>query len=193
MAHLYILQTGQTEWSDSGRMDSAAGVPLSEAGAASVHQLAEDLVDRSIKAVYACKMEADWQTAVIVSTHLGVKAHARDELRGLDYGLWQGLLVEEARQRYGKAFRQFRESPASARPPGGEALVDAQKRIVDSVKKILKKHKDQAVLLVLQPVVAGLLRCRLSGQPIDELWSHVNPLGTYDAHELDQVDLMEKV
>lgn len=191
MAELILLQAGRTQWSDSGRIDSAAGVALSDAGVSAIHHLAEELAVADIRVVYASQMEADWQTAEIVADHCKAKACSRENLRELDFGLWQGLLAEEVKNRYGKAYRQWRESPETARPAGGEAPAEALERVLRQVKKIVKKHKDQNVVLVLQPLVAGLLRCRLSGDGIERMWDHVNAMETITRYPLEQLKLME--
>jgi phosphoserine phosphatase len=140
---LYVLQSGRTEWSDQGRFESAAGMPLTEVGAAAVREILEELRGRDIEAVYSSTEPAESQTAQIAADQLGIKRVRCEELRDLDYGLWQGLLVEEVRHRYAKAYRQWHESPAESRPPGGESFAEAQERILTAAQKITRRHKSE--------------------------------------------------
>ena len=185
MATLYILQAGRTEWSDAGRFESAVGVPLTEAGAAAVRAILEELAGRDITAVYSSDEQADCQTAQIAADVLGVKRHCRQELRDVDYGLWQGLLIEEVRRRYAKAYRQWREAPAEGRPPGGESFPEVQERIGRAVRKIARKHKGRSVVLVLKPIPAALLNCRLTGQNLSTIWQQVDWPAAWTAYDID--------
>lgn len=185
MATVYILQAGRTEWSDAGRFESAVGVPLTEAGAAAVREILEELRGRSITAIYSSSEPAECQTAQIVADQLGIKRVCREELRDVDYGLWQGLLVEEVRHRYAKAYRQWRDAPADGRPPGGESFSEAQERIFEAVWKIAKRHKDKSVLLVLKPIAAALLKCRLTGQDLSTIWQHVQWPAAWTVYDIN--------
>jgi broad specificity phosphatase PhoE len=187
MAMLYVLQAGHAEWNGAKRIESVAGAPLSEEETAAVGEIVEELADREIKAVYASQGASEKQTAKIAGGRLKLRWHRREDLRELDYGLWQGLLVDEVQQRYGKLYRQWRQAQDGARPPGGETFAETQTRICQAVAKILKRHRDQNVLLVLRPMAAGLLKCRLGGQGPSDVWESVNWSGTWAGYDLDQV------
>jgi probable phosphoglycerate mutase len=110
-------------------------------------------------------------------------------LRELDYGLWQGLLESEVKQRYGKVYRQWQEAPLTACPPGGEAFPDAQARICQAVACILKRNRGRNVLVVLQPVAAALLKCRLNRLDCSTVWDNVDCLGAWASYDADGIDL----
>ena len=186
MATLYVIQTGRTTWEDQGRIDSAAGAPLTEQGAMRVAETARDLASRNITAVYAGDGEAEKQTAKVVADELSVKVHARSEIREFDYGLWQGLTIDEVRRRQPKVYRQWMDTPASVCPPGGETLAEALHRIRRAVKRIVKRQKDGAVLLVLPPVALGLLRAHLAGDEPGALRQHVDPNFTWASYDTDE-------
>ncbi|NQU76466.1 MAG: histidine phosphatase family protein [Planctomycetes bacterium] len=191
MANLYLLQSGRTQWCDSNRFASAAGVPLSEAGEEAIRKVAVELADRPIKAIYAPPCESERQTAQIVGKLLKLRWHCREGLRELDYGLWQGLLLEEVKKRYGKVYRQWREAPTSANPPGGETFTEAQERICKTVAGILKRHRGEDVLLILQPVAVALVKCRLTGADASAVWGNVDMPETWTCYKLDGFGPME--
>ena len=184
MAKLYVLQCGRTQWADDRRLESVAGVPLSEEDSVQVHLRAKDLFDQDIRAVYAAACESDGQTAQIVSECLAVKWRRKQDLHELNFGLWQGLLVQEIKQRYGKIYRQWREGLVA--PPGGEAFGAAMSRIGEATEKILKRHRGQNVLFVLQPIVAALLKCRINGLDASLVWENVDQTGDFYSYDVDQ-------
>jgi len=185
MATLYVLQTGRTVWEEQARIDSAAGVPLAEDGVKDVTSAAHELLGREIGALYACDGEAERQTAELVAEQLGLKIRVEPQLRELDYGLWQGLTIDEVKRRHAKLYRHWLSAPASVCPPGGETVAEAQERLRSAVKGILRRQKDGSVLLILRPVALGLLRCLVAGADADGLWEYVNGNVVWDRYEID--------
>jgi len=191
MATLYVFQAGREPWNDERRIDSAVGAPLDEAGVEAARLTAEQLSGLDIKAVYACNSESPRSAGEIVAARLKLKLQHRAALGELDFGLWQGLLVKEVKQRYAKAYRQWRGGGGDAGPPGGETFAQAQGRICAAAAKILKRYKDQGVLLVLEPVAAGLLKCRLHGLDLAAVWDQVDWAPGWSAYEQAYPKAME--
>jgi broad specificity phosphatase PhoE len=88
----------------------------------------------------------------------------------LDFGLWQGLTMDEIKHRQPKLHKQWLESPSGVRPPGGETLEETQQRICRTVREILKKSKAPSPVIVLRPVALGVLQCHLESIPLDAIW-----------------------
>jgi len=189
MGTLYVIQTGRTTWEDEQRLDSAAGAPLTDEGARNVERVARELTNHGLSAVFASEGEAETQTAWLVGQALSLKVHKHNGIREFDYGLWQGLTVEEIKRRQPKVFRQWTEAPASVRPPGGETLEEAQQRLREAVRSIIKRHRNDPVLLVLRPILLGLLRCMLAGENAQGLWRHVDPSFTWASYDMDEETL----
>ncbi|MFW6065431.1 MAG: histidine phosphatase family protein [Planctomycetota bacterium] len=173
MTRLYLLKTGQTVWEQQGRVDSAAGEPLTELGVSEVASAMPDLDDAHIKAVYAGTGEAEGETAKLIADHVGVKVNRYKDLRELDYGLWQGLTGGEIKRRQPKVYRQWVSAPDSVRPPEGETLEEARNRMVSAAKRIIKRHKGAAAVVVCRPVALAILKCALSNVSLDTLWQQL--------------------
>ena len=185
MAILYVLQTGQTIWEAEDRIESGAGAPLTEAGLRDVTVVAADLAGRSIESVYACAGEAEHQTAEVLARALQAKLRKAEALRELDFGLWQGLTVEEVRRRHPSLWRQWEERPASVRPPGGETLEEAGQRLRKGMREIVKRHKNGTALLVVRPIMRGLLRCLLEHVDLEDFLPCADAAVSWDMYEID--------
>lgn len=189
VTRLYLIKTGQTVWERQGRMDSSAGEPLTELGRREVTEVLPELADSHIKAVYAGIGEAEIETVRMIADHLGVKVHRTRDLRELDYGLWQGLMTEEIKRRQPKVYRQWASSPDSVRPPEGETLAEAQKRLVAAAKRIVKRHKGAAAVVVCRPVALGVLKCTLADMPLDTLWDNAGEEAACVSFDTDEKSL----
>jgi broad specificity phosphatase PhoE len=173
MSILYFMPTGETTFEQQSRVESTAGAPLTEQGVEQVTEVLHRLSAQHVDAVYCSPGEAERQTAQLAGKALRAKVRLAPNLRELDYGLWQGLTVEEIRRRQPKVWRQWNEAPGTVCPPGGETLEEVQARLRKTVKGILKRHKDESPLLVLRPLALGLLRCSLEGEACESVWQRV--------------------
>jgi len=189
---VYIVRTGQTIWEQQGRMESIAGVPLSQEGRRAVQAVARELADRDLSMIYTAPGEAEGQTAEVLAGELGLKVRKDGQLHELDFGLWQGLTAQELKRRQPKLFKQWTEDPSSIRPPGGEAPHEAQHRLLTTVRSILKRRKNGPAVLILRPLAAALLRCALDGGQVESLWSYVESQPPWCKYEVDP-DFLKQV
>jgi broad specificity phosphatase PhoE len=182
---LYVMRAGESVWQTQSRIDSSPGVPLAEEGQQHVDKIARQLDQLPIAAVYSCEAQADHESARRAGRTLGAKVRTHEDLRELDYGLWQGLTEEEVARRHPKLYRQWKEAPQTFRPPQGETLAEADSRLRWALREIARKHKNKRVLLVLRPVMLGLLRCIAEEHDTGQLWRHVDPGFTWGCYEVD--------
>jgi broad specificity phosphatase PhoE len=186
MTRLYLVKTGQTTWEQQRRVESAVGEPLTDRGKQEIDEIGCELEDLHIKAVYAGVGEAESETAKLLAARLGLKLHSRKDLRELDYGLWQGLTAEEIKRRQPKVYRQWASAPGSVRPPDGETLLEVQQRLRSAARRIVKRHKGEAAVVVCRPVALGVLKCTLTKEPLDTLWEHVGEGITCTSYDTDE-------
>jgi len=185
MVKLYLIQTGPTTLEADGRMDPATGAPLTPEGARSARQMARELAETRLSAIYTCDGPAEQETAKLLAKPLKVKVRTDPSLRELDYGLWQALTRREIKRRQPHLYKRWSQSPASVRLPGGETLAEAQQRLGQALKAIAKHRGNGPVALVLRPVALGLLRCLFDHSDVAALWRHVDPKFTWGTYEVD--------
>jgi len=166
-------------------MDSLSGAPLSESGRRQVQDLALQLVPHEPGAVWASEGQAEVQTADILSQKLKLKVKIAAGLGEIDFGLWQGLTVEEIKRRQPRLRKQWTDAPQSVRPPGGETLAEAQQRIAWTVAKLFKKTKPYPIVLVLPPIAMGLLQCQMEQAELSAIWDFVSEDADLKQYELD--------
>lgn len=186
MTRLCVIKTGQTTSEVESRVESLAGAPLTSKGVDDIRAVASELASQGIDAIYAAAGEGEAQTGQLVAKALRVKVRTQEDLREIDYGLWQGLTFDEIKRRQPKVYRQWAEAPTTVRPPGGEGLTEAHQRIREAIAGIIKRHKDSSPLVVLRPVALGLLHCILADKSPAEIWQQRDPAFTWSSYEMDE-------
>ncbi len=186
---IFLVQTGQTTWAADSRITSAAGAPLTDAGVETAHIIAAQLAEAGIKSIHACPGEGEQQTAQLLAKQLRIKAQMDAELADLDFGLWQGLTVEEIKRRQPKLYKQWADDPTIICPPSGETIGHAQLRLRQRLKTSAKKPKNMPAAVVLGPVATGLLRCLLAGADLEQLWQHVDASFTWTDFQVNPEQL----
>jgi broad specificity phosphatase PhoE len=124
------------------------------------------------------------QTAEILGDALQVKVKSLDNLRNLDQGLWQGMLIDEVKIKQPKVYRQWQEHPENVCPPDGEMLPEASERIAEAVERLVKRHRGGNIGLVVGEPLATVLANRLHGNELGDLWKAQNGCTCFQEFDL---------
>jgi broad specificity phosphatase PhoE len=170
MTQIVLIRPGSTDYDDEKRIQGNLDVPLNRQGNIEVAKLIKELDGLPIEAVYAPSCEPAYQTAQSLASALEVKCRKLDRMKNLNHGLWQGMRIEEVRRKYPRAYRQWQEQPQSVQPPDGETLEQAERRMETALAKVLKKHKEGMIAIVLPEPMASLVRSRLDHGELGDLW-----------------------
>jgi broad specificity phosphatase PhoE len=182
MTRVVLIRPGATLYDDQNRLQGVLDIPLSDRGKAEAAALADRLQGVDLAALYASPGESSTRTAEAVGRVAGLRPKRLDDLLNLDLGLWQGLQRDEIRRRHGKVFRQWLDDPRTICPPQGEPIDDALERVRDTLKPILRRHRDETIALVvpdpLALLVAGFLLRSNCYEQLDD--PHTGSLETLD-------------
>ena len=186
MVQIVLIRPGSTDYDTENRIQGDLDVPLNPAGTNEVKQLAEELRTFGVNGVYASPQKAAVETAAIIGEILKVKTKTLDRLANLGQGLWQGMAVQDVKTKQSKVYRQWQEQPRTVCPPGGEMLDEVEKRIQVALSKLIKKHKDGTIALVVPEPAASLVGSCISGREIGDLWKTVGVHGSWEILEATQ-------
>ncbi len=170
MVQIVLVRPGSTDFDQQGRIQGTLDIPLNEQGTLEVQRTIEDIRALGIVAVYHGPCQAAEETATAIAEAVSAKLKKIDILRNIDHGLWQGMLIEDVKRKQPKVYRQWQEQPETICPPQGEMLSDALERVRSCLTKVLKKHKQGTIALVvpepLASVVHGCLAPRENGESL---------------------------
>ena len=153
---------------------------MNEQGIAELAQTIEHLRDKAVETVYAPRSQPSLQTAEAIAKGLGVKLKKVAGLQSLNLGLWQGMLVDDVRRKQPKVYRQWQEQPENICPPEGEMLSAADERVRAALTKLLKRHKEGVVVLVVPEPLLSLARRFLTHGELGDLWKAPNGHGRFE-------------
>lgn len=171
MLQFFLIRPGLTEFERQGRVQGTLDIPVCEDGRREIATMVNELSAKPISAVYAGPGQSSEQTADALSSALGLKAKKLEQLRNLDYGLWQGMLISDVKTKQPKVYRQWQDQPETVCPPQGETISAARQRVQTAIAKLIKKHKSEGVVaLVVAEPMASIFRLVLRGEALGDLW-----------------------
>jgi phosphoserine phosphatase len=185
MVQIVLIRPGSTDYDDQGRIQGTLDIPLNEQGTQEVQRLIDAVRPLGITTIYCGPCQSACQTASALAEALGVKLKKLDPLKNIDHGLWQGMLIEDVKRKQPKVFRQLQEQPEIICPPEGEMLSEAQERVQAALAKILKKHKEGTLGLVIPEPLASVVLGYLSQSEIGDLWTGASVCGKWEVVSLE--------
>jgi broad specificity phosphatase PhoE len=130
---LLLVRHGETDWNADGRLQGQTDRPLSDFGRRQALQLADELADEELDAIYASDLARARETAEIVGERLGLPVVFDPDLREKDWGTWEGLTaVERDRVEF-----------------VGESTEAHQERILRALRRISERHPGEGRVLVV--------------------------------------------
>ncbi|MDQ3588255.1 MAG: histidine phosphatase family protein [Actinomycetota bacterium] len=128
MKTAYVVRHGRTDFSSRGIYSGRAEVPLTQVGREQAAHAAQSLRLAGVDAVYTSPLGRARVTAEAIAAATGTALRVDERLTEVDYGPIEGLDRSAAEERWGEAFRSWRERPFEAHLPGMEPLADALAR-----------------------------------------------------------------
>jgi len=190
MLRIALIRPGSTDYDQQHRIQGTLDIPMNQRGRTQVADVIEQLADKGIETVYAPACEPAQETGQTIARGLGVKLKKLDRMQNLDQGLWQGMLVKDVRHKQPKVYRQWQERPENVCPPDGETLGHAEDRVRAALTKLLKRHKDGVIGLVLPEPLASLVRHVIQHDELGDLWKTTNGHAHWEILEIEPEEVL---
>lgn len=172
---LIVLRSGATDYDLQGRIRGGLDLPLAPAGIAEAEEAGRQLEPLRPEALYTAFQQCAIETGRIVASAVNLRPRVVRHLRNLDLGLWQGLLVDDIRQRQPRLYRQWQDNPWAIAPPAGELLEQACERVEAALEKLVRRHPSGAVGLVVPAPLDRIVRWVAAGESMGDLWQGDEP------------------
>jgi len=181
---ILLLRHGETDWNvEPARCQGWADVPLNDAGRAQARDQGRALRGRGLELIVTSHLARARETAELVRAELvgepqagaappATAGGAADRLplvvdprlAETYRGAWETRTFAEIIADEPDAWRHYREHPDTFRFPGGESLVEQQRRVLASLRDVALDGR--RALLVTHGGSIRLVRCFLEGHGI---------------------------
>ena len=111
--------------------------------------------------IYSSTLQRARRTAELVAKPHGLQVHAYDELREINFGVWEGHTYKEITEQWPGEIEAFYDSDGKLPAHGGESFLEVEQRITAKTKEILSHHKDGDTVLIASH--GASIRCLLFG------------------------------
>jgi broad specificity phosphatase PhoE len=159
---LLMARHGQTDLNIDDRWQGRLDPPLNAAGLAQAGELAA-LLPADIEVLVCSPLLRARQTAAAVAQARGLGLQIEPAFRERDFGIFEGLTPEEARQRHPELWNPDVVFQWDDAPPGGETTRAVVQRVDAGLQALCRQHAGRRVLLVSHGFVVRCLRYLLDG------------------------------
>ena len=124
------------------------GVPLTKAGIEQAESIAKYLKPLNISAIYSSPIERASHTAKIVAKNNSLDYELDDRLTEIEMGRFTRMNYDDMFAKYGNIFLKFYENDPVIAEHEVETFPGVQRRVLDMVTHVVKKHKNENVIFV---------------------------------------------
>lgn len=166
MTLLLLVRHAITDMTGKRLYGRSEGISISDTGRRQADDLARRMAEVPLDALYSSPLDRCVETAGPISEACGVKIEPLPGVIEIDYGTWTGRPFTSLRRL--KLWREFHGgTPSAPRFPGGETLLEAQRRAVEAVEEVVERHPKATVAIVTHGDVVALVLAHYAGVHID--------------------------
>jgi probable phosphomutase (TIGR03848 family) len=165
MTLIYLVRHGMCD--PVGRLIAgrAPGVHLNEEGRAEVMALARHLQSVPLSRIISSPLERTVETADAIASLRGLPVSVDEGLIEIDFGDWTGRTLESLAP--DEAWKRFNAARSVTRIPGGEWMLDVQRRMVRCMDELERSARGESVALVSHGDVIKAAIAWYAGMPLD--------------------------
>ncbi|MGE4297191.1 MAG: histidine phosphatase family protein [Desulfovibrionaceae bacterium] len=171
---VYFTRHCRTEWNDAGRLQGGHDIPLSAAGRDQARNLAQEVLGLGVGVLVTSTQQRAYETAAIIGERCGARVVACNDLCEIRFGDLEGMTLAQCAAAYPDIMAAWRNAPDTVRFPGGDAVIDFEKRVAAGLRLTLGLLSEPA-LYVLHGGVLRMARCLLEERSVAEMNKEIIP------------------
>jgi len=171
MIRIILVRHGHVDWLAPERFRGRAELPLSDLGRRQAHAVAGYIAASwKPEAVYTSPLGRCRETGAAITAPFRLQPQPIDGLADINYGEWQGLTREQAKERWPEESELWFRTPHLAAIPGGETLMGLLSRATAAVRNVQRHHPDGTVVVVGHDSVNRVLLLFALDLPLSRYW-----------------------
>jgi broad specificity phosphatase PhoE len=153
---IYLARHGETEDNARRVVQGWIDTPLNDRGREQARELAGQVADLGIAAIWTSQLARAAETAQIVGDAIGVAPRVDDRLAESRRGSWEGRSLEEIEASEPEQWAAWKAAGPDFRFPGGESLAEHQQRVLAALDAV--RGGEGPALVVAH---GGTVRCAI--------------------------------
>jgi probable phosphoglycerate mutase len=147
MTTIILWRHGNTDWNNNGRIQGQLDVPLNERGMVEAQGAAGRLALLKPDLLVSSDSGRAVQTAAALTQFLDLRIERDARLRERSFGPWEGLTIDEVRERFPSSFDRWRAGEPVPED-GLESTSDLGKRVAETIREAADRVPSGRAVLV---------------------------------------------
>ena len=170
MVKFIIVRHGYSKANKEKRFSGQLDVPLDYVGEVQAKATAEYIAENfKVDSIYSSDLSRAYDTVKPIAQKFGLHVNKCRELREVDVGKWQGMLIEDVKKEFSEGFESYRENPGCSGFDGGESYVDVMIRGKNAFEKIARENEGKTVVVGTHGGVIRTLRAAWDNIPPERI------------------------
>ena len=172
MTQFIVVRHGYSKNNKEKRFTGQSDVPLDEIGVKQA-ELTSKYISENFKVarIYSSDLSRAYNTAKPLADILSLPVITCPQLRELNVGHWQGMLIEDVKKLYHDEYILTYEHPELAKFSDGESYTDIMERAEKIFKKIADENDGKTVVIATHGGFIRALSCVLKNIPVERIRS----------------------
>lgn len=170
MTRVYLVRHGTTDWNKEEIFRGRIDCQLNETGQAEARALAGYFRDIPLEVIYSSPLSRALGTAQVLAAAKGLRVFSDPAFVDMDFGAWQGLPLQEVKEKYSDLYQVWRKRPQTVTFPGGESLGQVRVRAWEGLTRIVRENPEKTALIIAHRVVTKVLICAILGLDDSHFW-----------------------
>jgi len=154
---IILVRHGETQWNAGEIFRGRADIDLNDNGRKQATLVGEFLSHTKISGIYSSPLKRAFETAGAIARYHSLDARVAPGLVDMNFGQWEGLPLDEVKQKFPGVFATWADRPDQAKIPGGETLADVRQRALKAVDAIFAAGDGTFVLVSHRVVIKTLI------------------------------------
>ncbi|MEG2354137.1 MAG: histidine phosphatase family protein [Clostridium sp.] len=167
---IYLVRHGETKWNLEKRMQGSYDSDLTDNGISEARILGEALKDVDFTAVYASPLGRAANTAKYIKKDRNIDIIYKDELKEMNFGIFEGKYYEEIEKNYAVDWDNFWNKPHLYKAIEGEEYLELIHRARSILSEIIKNHRDGKILVVTHTALIKAIYYVVKDLSLENFW-----------------------
>lgn len=176
-SEIILVRHGETIGDSAVRLYGKADVALSELGREQMRRAREALRGIVFERVIVSPLSRSRESAALVVGGGGPELTIVDEFAEIDFGDWEGLMLEEVAERDPEGHKAWDTEGIDFRFPGGDSKVEFFSRVAGAATRVFGEPDYPALAVLHKGVIKGILAGLLK-RPVGDFVKHPIELGS---------------